>query len=45
MREESAKMLGISVEELERMIEAFEAQPNANAQPTNERKEADKHGR
>jgi hypothetical protein len=35
MREESAKMLGISVEDLERMIEAFEAQPNADAQPSN----------
>jgi len=35
MREKSAKELGISVEELERMIEAFEAQPNADAQPSN----------
>jgi hypothetical protein len=44
MREENAKMLGISVDELERMIEAFEAKPNADAQPSNERR-GDNHGR
>jgi ssDNA-specific exonuclease RecJ len=38
LREETAKKLGISVEELERMIEAFEAQPNADAQHSNERR-------
>jgi hypothetical protein len=38
LREETAKKLGISVEELERMIEAFEAQPNTDAQPSNERR-------
>jgi hypothetical protein len=37
-REETAKELGISVDELERMIEAFEAKPNADAQPSNERR-------
>jgi hypothetical protein len=37
-REETAKKLGISVEDLERMIEAYEAQFNADAQPTNERR-------
>jgi hypothetical protein len=37
-REETAKELGISVDELERMIEAFEAQPNTDAQPSNERR-------
>jgi hypothetical protein len=37
-REKVAQELGISVEELERMIEAFEAQPNADAQPSNERR-------
>jgi hypothetical protein len=36
LREETAKMLGISVEELERMIGAFDAQPNADAQQTKE---------
>ena len=35
LRAENAKKLGISVEELERMIEAFEAQHNADAQPSN----------
>jgi hypothetical protein len=34
-REETAKELGISVDELERMIEAYEAQFNADAQPSN----------
>jgi hypothetical protein len=34
-RAQTAKELGISVEELERMIEAFEAQHNADAQPSN----------
>jgi hypothetical protein len=43
-REETAKELGISVEELERMIEAFEAKPNADAQPSNERR-GDNYGR
>jgi hypothetical protein len=44
-REKVAQELGISVEELERMIEAFEVQPNADAQPSNQRKEADNRGR
>jgi hypothetical protein len=34
-REKVAQELGISVEELERMIEAYEAQFNADAQPSN----------
>jgi hypothetical protein len=34
-REETAKELGVSVDELERMIEAYEAQFNADAQPSN----------
>ncbi len=37
-REKVAQELGISVEELERMIEALEAQPNADAQHSNERR-------
>jgi hypothetical protein len=44
-REETAKKLGISVEELERMIEAFEAQPNADAQPSNKERRGDNYGR
>jgi hypothetical protein len=39
-REETAKELGISVVELERMIEAFEAKPNADAQHEERRGEA-----
>jgi hypothetical protein len=35
-REETARELGVSVEELERMIRAFDAQPNADAQQTKE---------
>jgi hypothetical protein len=38
LRAENAKKLGISVDDLERMIETFEAQANADAQPSNERR-------